>query len=375
MSSIGPLLVPISHSFKLNLSQVGTLIFAFSSGFLFSNIIISFFWQKVYARLFLVGGCLVFTLSLFILGFFPFLPILFIFLFTTGLSGGIVHTGLDALFSEVYGEKRARFLNFLHIFCGVGTFLGPILVGSILLFTLKWYFTYHLMGLAALCSFLLFYTQNLEVNFSYSNGNDKDDPSQKIPFTFSSFFIFLSLILGMLLYVGAEASVSSWVPMFLAEVRGTSEVLASYSVSAFWLTFILGRLIFMHLSEKFSLPKLLIMGAGGGTIFIALTFIIESHHFLILLFLGCAGLFFSGLYPTILALGAHIFPQKTGAVIGIVSTAGSSGFMFFPLLIGLFSEKVGLENGVLLIPIFVGMVALIFLWLQIRKRTIFTSKQ
>ena len=108
------------------------------------------------------------------------------------------------------------------------------------------------------------------------------------------------------------------------------------------------------------------MLAALGTTFSAVGVFSLTNHILIITFLACTGLFASGIYPTILALGAHTFPERIGMIMGVLSAAGSLGGICFPWLVGFGSEYLGLARGVFMIPIVMGLAAATFVYFERR---------
>ncbi len=358
---IGPLLVPMSESFKLNLSQTGSLVSFRFLGFFLSSVFIGLFWQRSRAGLFLVGSSFLLSLALLTIGFWPVLPVVCVLLFAVGLSSGLVHTGVDSLLSEIYPEVRIKVLNLVHIFFGVGAFLGPIMVGTVLWFFGWWNLVYYLVGMGALVLFFLFLTQNLKetqstfVQTQTGAQTNLTDLTKSVPFWL--------LAIGMFFYVGSEVSLSSWVPMFMVKVRDTSAVVAGYTNSVFWIALLVGRLLFIYLSDKISTSRLLALAALCATVFAIGVFSITSH-ILIIAFLACTGFFASGIYPTVLALGGHTFPNRIGMIIAILTAAGSLGGICFPWLVGFGSEYLGLGRGIFIIPVLMGFAAAAFVYLE-----------
>ena len=361
---IGPLLLPMSESFNLNLSQAGSLVSFRYQGFLLSSALIGLLWQTSRAYLFLVGSSFLLGIALLTIGLWPVLPVVCVLLFVVGLSGGLVHTGVDTLLSEIYSEGRTKVLNLVHLFFGVGAFLGPIIVGTVLLFFGWWNLVYCLVGVGAVGLFFLFLTQNLK---KIEDGLPQTQTGAWTSLThLTKSAPFWLLTLGMFFYLGAEVSLVSWVPMFMAKVRNASTVTAGYTNSVFWITLLVGRLFFIYLSGKISTSRLLILAALGTT-FSAIGVFSILNHVLILTSLACTGFFASGIYPTILALGGHTFPKRMGMIIGILAAAGSLGGICFPWLVGFGSEYLGLTRGVFMIPVLMGFVAAAFVHFERRS--------
>lgn len=167
----------------------------------------------------------------------------------------------------------------------------------------------------------------------------------------------------MFLYLGIESSFTSWTPVFLNRERNLTPAAASYSVSIFWLAMIVGRVIFSRISHKVNLNRTLIIVAGGGALFTALSFtgqdIVLAAFFLIL-----SGLCLSLILPGLLALGGGFFSKHIGFITGTMMASGLAGCIFFPWVIGPVSAVVGLARSVFLIPVLSAGLALLILYLR-----------
>jgi fucose permease len=347
--AMGPLLVEISGFYKLELARVGLPVLFDGSGFLLATIIFSFIWRIHRARLILSLSSL--ALLIILVSIAPLhhaFDVFCVLLFLMGFSFGFLSVGLDSLFSEIYRENRAKYLNILHFFFGVGSFFGPLLAVAILRWTDKWFVFYFLVGLCHTPMILFFpKKRNYEFN-SYLDQTDLPDHLARAKHPLRSGILW-AIILAMFLHLGMEVSFSAWIPLFLTNIRHMSITTASYSVSLFWLAFLVGRGLYARLSHRIDLSLSLIVGASGAAVFMGLTFLGRDTLF-VLLCSGCAGLFLSIVYPNVLALGASIFPNHIGFVMATLSASGGVGFMFFPWIIGPVSQYLGLIKGVFLIP-------------------------
>ncbi len=349
ISFLGPLLVPISNSFQLKLAQVGFPVVFNMMGFLVATFALAFFWRVYRARLLLTFSSLFLLLSLVGIALLhTSLVFLLILLFFVGFSAGLLHTSLDSLFSEIFGRTRAKYLNILHMFVSLGCLAGPLLVGIILTYSEKWYLVCFLMGLLNLPLSIFFWNKKLYKGATFSRTLETFDSSRLNKPV--SWRLFWPIVFAIFLYVGIESSFASWTPVFLAKARDVSTAIASYNISIFWLAMIGGRWLFSRFFYKADLSHSLIIGAAGGALSIALSFLSEERT-LILLFIACSGLLFSYAYPGLLALGGNVFPNSIGFVMGILTAGGFLGSMFFPWLIGPISQAIGLTKGVFVIPL------------------------
>ena len=345
--SHGPLLAPISNTFQLRLGQIALPVVSHSIGFLAANILIARFWKIRRARLLLTISSLITFLMLVSMGLFRSVGLLLTLLFFLGIAQGTMHTGVDSLFSEISGRERAKFLNWLHIFVGVGAVLGPLSVGMLLSYSEKWHLIYLMMAMVTLPLPIFFFRRTIYQNITYNREPQISTSSSPVRPTTSP--LFWLAIVGIFTYVGIELSFASWVPVFLVKAKNVSHASASYSISIFWFALMTGRFLFGRFLYRTNLSLFLGIGALVTALFTALTFSIDSV--LIALFMAFSGLSLSWFYPSILALGGNTFPRNIGFITGSLAAGGTIGAIVFPWVIGPISETFGLAKGVFLVPL------------------------
>lgn len=359
VSSLGPLLVPIADFFHLEIARAAFPVVFNSIGFLLATILFSFIWYIYRARLFLATSSLLLIVSLsgivFLHNILVVVLILFLFL---GLGRGILSSSIYSLFSEISGSERVKYLNFLFLFFGVGAFTGPLLVGALLTYKLQWYTMYLLLALIILPLSITFWRKKLYRNASFSKKQKVRDAHLRGGIANSS--LFWSLILARFLLMGGQISFFSFIPLFLARVRNFSPDLASYIISIFWLTMIAGRGVYARYLHRSGLSRSLIAGASSATLFTTLSFLFTNEA-LIVTSVACSGLFLSFVSPGLLALGGNVFPEYIGFTTGTMLACAGIGGIFFPWLIGIFSQKVGFSSGVFLIPALIAGAASILI--------------
>ncbi len=350
ITSLAPLLVPISDFFHLETAQAVFPVLFNSLGFFSASIIVSFVWRIHRARSLLTFSSLFLLMSLVgIIFLHTNIEIILVLLFFIGLSCGLLNPSISSLFSEISGSNRVKYLNLSMVFFGIGAFIGPLLVGVILNYNLPWYMIYVFLAIITLPFPLVFWRKGLYKNALFSRKKEKSFiRHSKNPGTSP---LFWSITLTRLILMGMQISFSSWIPLFLTSVRGFSPALASYSIAIFWLSMIGGRLFYIRFFHNSELSRSLIIGAFGATLFATLSFLMVNWT-LILLFIACSGLILSFMSPGILALGGNIFPNSIGFVTGVLMAVTGMGGILFPWLVGITSQKASIATGVFLIPVF-----------------------
>lgn len=356
--SLGPILVPIADFFGLRIGEMVFPVLFMMTGFLTAGVINSFIWRIHRARLLLSLSALCVLLSLSGIVFWhENMGIILALLFSVGLSRGVLQTGINALFSEMFGKDRVKYLNISLLFFGLGAFFGPLLVGIVLSYAAQWYVVYFLIVLVSLPFPIVFWRKKLYRSAIFSKNQVSHEAClEKKPFSSTPFWV---IVLATFILLGVQTSFFSWIPLFLVRIRGISPVGASYSVSIFWLSMLSGRVLYSRFLSKTDLSRSLIVGVSGAVLFSFLSFSFTGFA-LIILCLVCLGLLISFVSPGLLALGGNTFPKHVGFVTGILTVSSSIGSIFFPWCIGLTSQKLGLVHGVFIIPVFsLGVVGIL----------------
>lgn len=348
VSSIAPLLIPIALSFKLPISQIALPVSIRSSGFLAGCMIITGLWTEKRAKFILNFSASIFAISLFFLGLpFTNFSILLGFFFLSGVGFGLIIAGLNSLVSQISAHARTKNLTNLSVFFGVGAAIGPLIVTFILKRGIHWS-TFNLILLfPATIVLVLLVRCRLHEVLGIKNITSKQDIShQGLPIKYLSFWavFFMSLLI-----MGAQVCFSSLTPAFLIQVKDLATSFSSYAISLYWITFIVGGLLYVYLFSHRNLWLLIVIGVVS-TMFFTLLTIVSHQPWQILIVVACSGLFFSYLFPVIMSLASTLFPLRIGFVTGgIMSTSGMGGIIF-PSLIGIASNSIGFGNAFFLVP-------------------------
>ncbi len=357
LGSLGPLLVPISDTFNLRIAQVGLPIVCRSASFVSGSIFLAFLWKTHRVRILLVVPSLVASLAMASIGLARTTLFFLTLLLLIGASQGLLHTTLDCFFSEISGAERARRLNWLHVFFSIGAVVGSLLAAIVLTFSEEWYPVYVLMGLLSLPLPVLFWRSSFYQEIP-SSGPPLTDTNHGLTRPLASSLFWLA-VLAMFLYLGLEMSFASWTPVFLTKIRHLSVVSTSYSISAYWLSIVVGRSLFGRFFHKTNLSLSLVVGTLAAALFTTLTFMVRGRISITLL-IALSGLSVSWFYPTVIALGANNFPDYIGFITGALVASGTSGAILFPWLIGPASEALGLGRSVFIVPLLCVVLAGIF---------------
>jgi len=152
------------------------------------------------------------------------------------------------------------------------------------------------------------------------------------------------LCLVILLYVGVEIGVASWVAEYFVGVHGLSASTAAYSVSVFWGGLLCGRFLGWaayrgHRQERFLLVLTLTAALGVG-----LAQVVDGPvTALALIFAG--GLGCSCVYPVVMTIAGLRFAGEPSLAVGAVSAAGGLGSLSCPYIMSGIAERFGVARG------------------------------
>jgi FHS family L-fucose permease-like MFS transporter len=154
--------------------------------------------------------------------------------------------------------------------------------------------------------------------------------------------------LGIFLYVGVEVGLASIAVNYFKSQGMSSEKIASFLVSLYWLGALVGRLLGTLVLTKIESGKLL--GAFGVAAALLIGASMVTHGQVAIWTLVLCGFFNSVMFPNIFALGVAGLGPLTSKGSGLIMTACVGGAVI-PFLLGALADKVGIQHAFVL-PVF-----------------------
>ncbi len=152
----------------------------------------------------------------------------------------------------------------------------------------------------------------------------------------------LLMVMAIFLYVGAEVSMSSGVPILLKENFGIEGFGLWVSWALFFLPILVGRFLGSLILSKVSATKFLAV-----TVFIAvlgITAIFTSDEVLSYMGIVLVGLGFANIFPLVFSITIERMPERSNELSGLMVTAISGGAII-PLLMGKVSDITDVQTG------------------------------
>lgn len=344
----GPTLSSLMETFELQEARAGLLLASFSAGFLLGTLGGGFLIDHGgLKRAFLLGQGGE-TLGL---GLYALAPAFLTALaagFVLGLAAGIIETTLNTLPARMDSRQAGSLMNLVHLFFSLGAFVAPLAIGTLLQSGWVWRSIYGVTVIPALSLGMAV----LGVRFPPTSPRQENGGSAWM------LMHQRPVILGalvLLLYVGAEVGVASWIVLYLQRDLHLPIGLASAGLSAFWIAMMVGRYGNSRLALRFAGRDLVIVSGIGGAI-CCWGLLTTKQPLLVFGWLILAGLLFAGIYPLAMASVNSRYPRFAGRVSGLLAACAAGGSMLFPPLLGAVAQEAGLRlamglNGVWMIGV------------------------
>jgi fucose permease len=255
-----------------------------------------------------------------------------------GAGGGTIEVVINAVVLKLSETRRSNLLNFIHLFFGVGAFIGPAVVGKLMALGVSWNWFYY--GTAICWAVLLLGTLACRFPSIKPAATSTSEPAQSV------FSLPLARVLFLVLtvYVGLELGVGGWITTYLNLGLEMNASHAAYAASAFWLGIALGRLLLGIVGHRWHESVILTALAAFSVICLIAALFVPSPY-VVAMFLALTGLGYSGIYPTTVSLGGGAYPEQSTRVTALLVTGGGIGSVLFPWIMGYISEGFGLRGG------------------------------
>lgn len=241
-----------------------------------------------------------------------------------GLGFGLQNVTTNLLIVRSFGVRAGPAVNLLSALFGIGSVLGPLLVGLLLP---QWRLPYLILAFAALVALLI----GLRI--------PEPPPEKRTVQGMNPGIIFsvLGFISIFFFYVAAEMGAASWEATHLAPYFGSEQ--AAFLTSLYWAAITIGRFIAIPVSARLR-PAHLVTGAAALAIpgAVLTTFpTLAPVGYLIM------GLAFAPIFPTTLVWIQQALPGRSELMIPVTMSAANLGPVLTAPLIGFGVEGFGTD--------------------------------
>ena len=341
-------------------------------GTVVSSFLNGYFIKKLGTGRLTTISCFMTGLALLGFSFAPSYGWLFLFALPLGFGAGAVDTGLN---NYVALHFKSHHMNWLHSFWGVGSTLGPLIVGHTLSIGLSWRNGYRTiawlqMGLALILLVTLpVWAKHKALVSAQDAAFAESDAKPKIFDRTVLKTKGLSFALGtFLFYCAVEISLGLWSSSFLVQAKGFAVDTAAYWVSLYFGSIMVGRIIAGFVTFKATNKTMIRTGAVialAGAVLLALPLPkVLSPYPLIVIGLGLSPIFPAMIHEP----PARFGKENSQVIIGYQMGFAYIGSAVFPPLIGWIVAGAGLS----LLPYLLGVcvVGVIFCTEMLNKRMV-----
>jgi fucose permease len=286
-----------------------------------------------------------------------------------GLGAGSVDAALNNFVALHY---KARHMNWLHCFWGVGATLGPYIMGILLTNGFKWnsgYFTISLIQIVL--TSVLFFT--LPLWNEKKTGNKTKEEEEYKNYSLKEVITLpgaMSIMIAFFSYCALEATTGLWAASYLVLNRGIAAEIAAKWAASFYFGITIGRFISGFITFKMNNKNMIRLGQGIIILGLLLLILPFSNYTafigLILIGLGCAPI-----YPSLI----HSTPSNFGkdvshSIIGVQMASAYLGITLMPPLFGFLQEHFDIR----LYPIYLTILAFLMIAMVEKANGIFVRK-
>lgn len=333
-------------SIALLCSAVGALIAQPTAG-----VVIGRLGSRTVTTVMALSFCVAFILP----GFATSLPLLMLALFFFGATNGALDVAMNAQAALVEHQYRRSIMNTFHGFWSVGGLLGAAVGGLA-----------AARGLTVSTHFVLAAAVGVVAMFVASRRLIPDGPVPGAAAGAEGHAPAFALPTKALIPMGivalcaliTEGAIGDWGAIYLREGLGSSAAVAAFGYSIFALLMAGGRFTGDWLTTRFGSGH--IVRTGGGLVIVGIGLVLVSAYPpLAIAGYGFVGAGVSCIFPLILSAAARTPGVAPGVGIAAMATAGYTGFLIGPPLIGGLAELITLRGAFAVLALF----GVLILWL------------
>jgi len=252
-------------------------------------------------------------------------------LFLLGIAQGALDVGCNILLTWVHGEKVGPFMNGLHFFFGIGSFVAPLIFAQVVRASgdIQWaYWLFCLLSLPVAA--WLWILPSPEVRKQAPHLPEKRTSAGLVAL-FVAFFA---------VYVGMEIGFGNWIYTYSTRLGLADETVAAYLTSAFWGSFTVGRLLGIPISARLRPQTILALDFAGCLTGFGIILLWPASSPALWIGTAVLGLSMASVFATAMSLAENRL-GLTGSITGWFLVGSGIGGMFFPWFIGQLFERIG----------------------------------
>lgn len=278
----------------------------------------------------------------------PSFWVLCLFAVPYGLGAGSVDAALNNYVALHYASRH---MSWLHCMWGIGTTIGPFVMGLVLSGGQAWNTGYRYIGLIQVAiSAIIFFSLPLWKSAEASAPGEEKSERKALPLReVIKIPGAKEVMMSFFCYCGYEQTALLWASSFLVGAAGVDAQLAATLGSLFCIGITVGRGISGFITYKLNDTAMIRLGSAIGAAGAVLMLLPLGKYCtmagLIILGLGCAPIYPSTIHST----PAHFGAENSQAIIGIQMASAYVGSTLMPPIFGLIANNISIK----LMPCFI----------------------
>lgn len=352
----GLILEHVQRDIAISLSQVGTLVAVFQTGFLVSSLLTGYYTDKKGLKITMMAGAGMMAAGL--VGTSLASTVLFFlgFYLVIGLGIGAMLVSIVTIIPAFYKDRAAAMFNVSNALFGVGMIVMPLVLQALFSQHISWRRFY--VGLAVVVAVIMMVLSLLKLD--RAKGADVTLRDLVAVITHREL---LTVIGFLLFYVAAEAAFLNFFPIFYSglDVAGATveqkSATAAYVISSFAFLFTIGRFIGGFITLRLGERRTLVVFSCFSLAAVIAGRLLASDAVYTFMVFGFA---LSVLFPTASAVASRL-TNRVGSVMGIIYVASGLGGALGGYIVGQVSGAYGLSTGFNVIIALVAVVTMLSL--------------
>jgi len=343
---LGSIKLALARKLNIDEARIGGMVSAFGFTIIPMVLLFGFLSDHFGQKAVIIGGSVTMALGLLIMARCQSYAGALLAVLVLGTAWSALVNAVNAIVPPTFGGSMVYATNLSNVFFGLGAFLTPMGLTFLLR---RWSLPVLLSGLAGVVVIpaILAFTVDFALLFAQETATILAEPSEMGAWALLYNPVVWLCSIAFLFYAPLEASMGAWATTFLG-LRGVSEGTALRWLSAFWLSFMLTRLL-----AALSLPE------GGEAMAVLVLSIVAVGAMAAVVWsrnrgsavatVAGSGFVFGAIFPTILALlMASVTLPVRGRAIGLFFAIGAVGWTLIPPMIGSLAQKTDIQRGFLI---------------------------
>jgi len=339
----------VKHEIGLSEGALGIALLFMAIGALLSQPTAGWVIGKVGSRKVTAVMAVANCAALILPGFAPSLPLLMIALFVFGASNGALDVAMNAQAALVERRYARPIMSSFHAMWSVGGLIGAIIGGLAAARALETGTHFVLAAVAGVAVMLIAVRGLIPDGAAPSSSHE---PSFALPTR-----ALLPMCVVALSALICEGAIGDWGAIYLREGLGSAAGVAAAGYAFFALTMAGGRFAGDWLATRFGSGN--VVRAGGALVIAGIGLaLISTTPIVAIAGYGLVGAGVSCVFPLIMSAAARTPGVTPGIGIAAMATAGYTGFLLGPPLIGGLAELFTLRGALAVLTIF-GLVIMV----------------